>query len=630
VWLCYPVKPEIHAPFGVVLISAPWPLYNRPSVQIGALKSCLTSCFPDISIYTHHAYLQVAESIGYLVYQAISERTWLAEAVYAALLFPEKKTAADRLFQRYASKKTVLKKINFFKLVEDIRTITEKILSGISFQEFHLAGISVCLCQLSASLYFARCIKRQAPKIQVVLGGSSLSGLCGTPLFRFFPEIDFLVHGEGELPLTHIVEHLIQNKERHQPVPPIKGVFQREMFQSTEDVTFDQIPNLRSLSSPDYDDYFALLKALPPENRFFPTLPVEASRGCWWHRKTISPRSRRQGCAFCNLNLQWRGYRCKDPGQAAKEVDHLTRKHRVLSVAFTDNIIPPKLSESLFEELAAHGKDYHFFCELRADTPKDLLERMQRAGVKEVQIGIEALSTPLLNRLNKGTCALQNLEIMKHCEKLGMISISNLILYFPGSDAADVAETLRLLDFAKPFRPLRTVSFWLGRGSPVWEDPASFGIHGAYNHPDYQRLFPKAMAKELPWMVQAYRGDRTHQKRLWRPVKESVKKWKKEYERLYEGSEKDPILSFSDGGEFLIIRQRRPGASPLNHRLEGRSREIYLYCDSVRSIQEILIQFKGLSKEKVARFLELMVGKRLMANEGSRYLSLAISERFRC
>jgi len=80
----------------------------------------------------------------------------------------------------------------------------------------------------------------------------------------------------------------------------------------------------------------------------------------------------------------------------------------------------------------------------------------------------------------------------------------------------------------------------------------------------------------------------------------------------------------------LIIRQRRPGASPLNHRLEGRSREIYLYCDSVRSIQEILIQFKGLSKEKVARFLELMVGKRLMANEGSRYLSLAISERFRC
>jgi len=50
----------------------------------------------------------------------------------------------------------------------------------------------------------------------------------------------------------------------------------------------------------------------------------------------------------------------------------------------------------------------------------------------------------------------------------------------------------------------------------------------------------------------------------------------------------------------------------------------------VRSIQEILIQFKGLSKEKVARFLELMVGKRLMANEGSRYLSLAISERFRC
>mgnify|MGYP000427498321 CR=1 FL=1 len=34
----------------------------------------------------------------------------------------------------------------------------------------------------------------------------------------------------------------------------------------------------------------------------------------------------------------------------------------------------------------------------------------------------------------------QNLEIMKHCEMLGLKNSSNLIVGFPGSDAKDVAE----------------------------------------------------------------------------------------------------------------------------------------------------------------------------------------------
>ena len=45
-------------------------------------------------------------------------------------------------------------------------------------------------------------------------------------------------------------------------------------------------------------------------------------------------------------------------------------------------------------------------------------------------LGIEALSTRLLEKLNKGTTAIQNLEIMKHCEALNISNISNLILCF--------------------------------------------------------------------------------------------------------------------------------------------------------------------------------------------------------
>ena len=81
--------------------------------------------------------------------------------------------------------------------------------------------------------------------------------------------------------------------------------------------------------------------------------------------------------------------------------------------------------------------------------------------MREVQIGIEARSSSLLKKLHKGTSAIQNLEIMKNCEALGIRNISNLILQFPGSDEKDVAETLEVLEFAWPFHPLKAVSFWL-------------------------------------------------------------------------------------------------------------------------------------------------------------------------
>lgn len=85
---------------GIALISPPWPLYNRPSIQIGSLKAFLKSRFPKLEIQGHPIYLQVAEGLGYSVYQAISERSRLAETIYAALLFPEKRKEAMGVFRR--------------------------------------------------------------------------------------------------------------------------------------------------------------------------------------------------------------------------------------------------------------------------------------------------------------------------------------------------------------------------------------------------------------------------------------------------------------------------------------------------------------------------------------------------
>ncbi|MBU4463068.1 MAG: hypothetical protein KKB05_03890, partial [Proteobacteria bacterium] len=269
-------------------------------------------------------------------------------------------------------------------------------------------------------------------------------------------------------------------------------------------------------------------------------------------------------------------------------------------------------------------KDLRLFAEIRANTSYEVLKAMRLAGVEEVQIGIEALSTRLLKKFNKGTTCIQNLEIMKNCEELGIADISNLILCFPGSDITDVKETLRSLDFAFPFHPLRVVNFWLGLGSPVWENRHTSGLTAVFNHPNYAALFPPDVFQSISFMIQSFRMDRVYQKKLWQPVKQKVKAWKKSYALLHSGLSYSPILSFRDGGDFLIIRQKRPGADPLTHRVNGIYRNIYLFCRTNRSLKRIIADFPQIGEDRIIKFLKMMNGKKLIYEENSRYLSLAV------
>jgi len=380
------------------------------------------------------------------------------------------------------------------------------------------------------------------------------------------------------------------------------------------------------LPVPDYADYFKTLNTFPSAKRFFPQLPMETSRGCWWRKK--SPSGKSTGCAFCNLNLQWKGYRSKTGPRIIQEIEDLSLKHQTLSISFMDNLLPAKNAREIFTGVARLTKGYRFFAEIRATTRFPVLAAMGSAGVETVQVGVEALSTTLLRKLNKGTTVMDNLQIMRDCETPGLPALSgNLILQFPSSDEQDVAETLENLSFALPFRPLKTAPFWLGYASPVYDDPGAFGIRKKGNHPHYARLFPPDVLRNLKLMIQDYHGQKRYQHRIWKGVLQKVAHWQETYEALHRTPGSGPILSYLDGEEFMIIRERRLEREDLSHRLPGTSRSIYLFCQTHRSTGKILARFSRMEGEKVVAFLNMMVDKRLMFREGNRYLSLAVPAR---
>ena len=84
-------RDQSHPPFCLGLISMPWALFNRPSVQLGALKSYLAQAEPEVQVSCLHPYLGLAKSIGLALYREISQDVWLCEGLYAGLLFPEQR-----------------------------------------------------------------------------------------------------------------------------------------------------------------------------------------------------------------------------------------------------------------------------------------------------------------------------------------------------------------------------------------------------------------------------------------------------------------------------------------------------------------------------------------------------------
>ena len=614
----------------VALLSTPWPLYNRPSIQLGTLKAYLRSIYPDMQVETHHVYLKLAQSLGYRRYHEISKRTWLAETVYAALLYPERLEQIKKLFIRESDRKSVLSTAGLDSIAAKVKKISDGFVNSRNWDDYLLAGFSVSLCQLTSALYFIKRIKEKFPKLIIVIGGSTFSGSTAEGFFKLFSGVNAVINGEGELPFSQLIAGLIKFP-RLSDVPTITGL---SMPQTATDheapVGFQQITSLKRLPPPDFDDYFNLLRSLDSQNAFFPVLPIETSRGCWWRQSSVSGKAtpkmpgRAAGCAFCNLNLQWEGYRTKAPSQVVAEINHLTDKHQTLSVSLVDNVLPRSNSTEAFAKLGRLKKDLHLFSEIRATTSWAELKVMAKAGMQEVQIGIEALATPLLKKLHKGTRAIQNLEIMKNCEALDIDNISNLILYFPGSDERDVALTLQNIEFALPYRPLKTAAFWLGRGSPVWCSPKAYGIRAVFNHPNWAVLFPRKIFQNFGFMIQAYRGDLGYQRKIWQPVKRKVASWHNIYTELHAGPGCSPILSLRDGGKFLIVRQRRLNTGPLNHRLTGTSRLIYLFCCHHRSLKNIRDRFPAFAEDKIIAFLRMMVAKKLMFEENDRYLSLAV------
>jgi len=597
-----------HSPFRLGLIAMPWALFNRPSVQLGALKGYLAQAEPDVQVSCLHPYLGLAKSLGLELYREISQDVWLCEGLYAGLFFPEQRGALRPFLAKRLKQCKGAGGQDMDSLWQKVEAHLKQWLAGQDWGRFDLVGFSVCFNQLLASLLAAKQLKALRPQLPIVFGGSSCVAEMGSSLLTTFPWLDYVVHGEGELPLANLCQVLAGRQEALMP-----QVLARDPQGQKEPFTGCQFKTLAELPIPDYADYFLDLRQEFSGEPFVPELPVEFSRGCWWGK-----------CTFCNLNLQWHGYRGKSAARMEQEVLALSERHGCLDFSFTDNVLPGREAAPFFARMAAAHKDFRFFAELRVNQRGETLRGYRQGGLVAVQAGIESLSQGLLERMCKGATVMENLALMKESLALGIRLDGNLITGFPGSIEAEVEETLANLDFVLPFTPLTAAAFFLGHGSEVAANPRDYGIRAVVQHPHNRKLFPPQLLSGLTLLLNDYRGDRAHQRRLWQPVVKKIRSWQRFHEARRSPAHLVPPLSYRDAGNLLLIRQELPGQAALHHRLRGTSRAIYLACDTMVEFAELARLFPKLGQAQLATFLEELTAKRLLFAQGTRYLALAI------
>jgi len=561
----------------------PWPPFNRPSIQLGVLAAFLEQQDRRIQVSCFHPYLAVARAIGPALYQKISRHLWLSEALYATIAYPDHQDESLPLCRRLW-RRAGLEERDLGKVLDQLRHQFDRFIGTTDWHDYDLVGFSVCFNQLLASLAAVQRIKALFPDLAVVFGGSALAADMAPALARH-GGVDHCICGEGEMPLLQLCRNLLGDPPGDTDTP-------------------QQIAHLDRLPIPDYDAYFAELRRVFGEGAFIPVLPVEFSRGCWWRR-----------CTFCNLNRQWHGYRAKSGPRMLAEIRTLANRYRSLDFAFADNALPRRPMQTFFDTLA-HGPDYRFFAELRA-SDADSFDRLARGGLIRIQVGIEALSDRLLERLGKGTTVMDNVYAMKRAVEAGIALEGNLILEFPGTTEEEIQETLDSLDVVMAYPPLDAATFFLGADSPVACHPRRFGIRAIGAHPYLRRLLPFP----LPFGVLGYRGDRTIQRRRWRPVRAKLEQWRAAHQRRGTACS----LEWRRGEDFGIIRQILPDGTVVHHRLRGASARIYERLATPTNFTDLANAYPRFTTTDLRRFLDELVAKRCIFRHRDTYLALAIS-----
>ena len=615
--------------FRVALVSMPWASAQRGSIALGILKRSLRRVGVEGDI--HYLNLRMAARMHPGIYETMSNIVLAGDWMFAQHLFGpygtgELENRRDDVTR--AEGPDILATLKNYQIDDDsiVRSLIPgflaEVVECIPWGRYAVVAFTSVFVQHAASLLMARRIKDRWPGIRIVMGGSNVAGPMGRETLRAFEWVDCVVDGEGEAVFPELVGRIRDG----QSAAGLTGVSCREgntlhFASGPAPLTpLDQVP------IPDYADYFTALRDRRLGGRIQPRILYEGARGCWWGQKTP--------CTFCSQNGQSLAFRAKTARRVRRELDALARRHECLNFEAVDNVLDPRQLGELFPALVRDGRDYKLFYDVRSSLTRRQVALLRAAGVRALEIGIEAVHDGTLRLMHKGVPAWRNIQMLRWCAEEEIAVTWHLLFGMPGEVPAQYTETLEIvreLTHLQP--PLPAGRILLQRFSPYFQDPARWGLRDVRPRRLYRHIYPpgRARLEELAYHFEwDWDGRLENQGELAAPLQDWVERWKEAYRR------REIFFTRRRGPGFVELVDNRPlGASwrippPRKFVLKGLAAEVYELCAEARTPARIAAEAgrrgngRTPGSNGIQSLLDRLVEEKLLMKSGGRYLSLAL------
>jgi len=343
-----------------------------------------------------------------------------------------------------------------------------------------LVGVTATTLLYKSAMQLVAIAKQVHPQAVTMLGGSHGTFWDENALDEY-PSLDVVVRREGEATFIELLDKL-QSKTSFNNVLGI--TFRSKESKITRNPDRPFLEDLDSLPFPAH--HLLPLETLKRMGKVL--FPLITSRGCvYW-------------CDFCStVRMFGRGYRMRSPKNVVDEMEMVHSNYGISQVTFYDDAFTVNRDRVLkiCEELHTRKLKIEWDCGTRVDmVDRELLKTMRDAGCIAVWLGVESGSETILGAMNKSIKLNQTRLAYKTAHEVGLMTIANTVLGFPGETEQTARETI---NFVKELNP-DDVGFYVATpypGTPMYEQVKK---NGWLRVTDFDKYDTAGPTFETPWL----------------------------------------------------------------------------------------------------------------------------------